>query len=146
ALAYLDSGVIGLVGDGNNTVNNKLQSTGAGGTPANTAMPGLGGQISPIGTRLTAISSVMGISFTHISTYSVSPGGGIGNPLDVPIAWTPIGQTDPVNVKLSEMGDIMNGIAGRRADLLATKVTKTGEVNALTDITAVIAYDATAGW
>jgi hypothetical protein len=156
ALVHLDDVVIGLVGSGN-TINNQLQGASFTGASAGetAAKPGLGGQIAPILTRLSNIGSVggigsisggMGIAFAHISVLTVSPGGGLGNPLDFTIPWTPIGQSDTVNVKLSEMGDIMNGVAGRRATLLQTKVAKTNEVNALTDINDVIAYSATAGW
>jgi hypothetical protein len=40
----------------------------------------------------------------------------------------------------------MAGIALRRETLLTTRTNKNNQVNALTDIAAVINYDVTSGW
>lgn len=61
-------------------------------------------------------------------------------------AWIPVGGTVPVNVTAAEQAAIMQGVAARTNDLLVKKNTKIGEVNALTTIPAVIAYDVTTGW
>jgi hypothetical protein len=60
--------------------------------------------------------------------------------------WIPVGATAPVNVTPAEQAAIMSGIAARTAALNVTKNTKIGQVNALTDIDAVIAYNVTTGW
>jgi hypothetical protein len=60
--------------------------------------------------------------------------------------WIPVGSTVPVNVTPAEAAAIMQGIAARTNDLNIKKNTKVGQVNALTTIPAVIAYDVTAGW
>jgi hypothetical protein len=61
-------------------------------------------------------------------------------------SFTPVGQGTPVALTVFDMSDIMAGIMSRRASLETTKFNKTAEVNALTSISAVIAYDVTTGW
>jgi len=85
------------------------------------------------------------LSFTgpnHIGAPSV----GIGGPAGMTIPWTPIGHNTPVNLSGGEMNNIMLLITNRRTSLLTVKVNKTDEVNALTSIASVIAYDVTTGW
>ena len=60
--------------------------------------------------------------------------------------WIPVGGTTPVNVTPAEQLAIMNGIAARTNQLSLVRNTKIAEVNALTTIPAVIAYDVLAGW
>jgi hypothetical protein len=60
--------------------------------------------------------------------------------------WIPIGATAPVTVTPAEQAAILNGITARTNDLNAKKNIKIGEVNALTTVDAVIAYDVTSGW
>lgn len=60
--------------------------------------------------------------------------------------WVPIGSTTPVTVTPAEQAAILNGITARTNDLNIKKNIKIGEVNALTTIAAVIAYDVTTGW
>jgi hypothetical protein len=58
----------------------------------------------------------------------------------------PVGGTTPVNLTATDISNIMSGIAARRLNLQTTKNIKINQVNALTTIAAVIAYDVTAGW
>lgn len=62
------------------------------------------------------------------------------------MAFTPVGQTAPVSLSTAEVGGILGGIMSRGTSLQATAVTKTAEVNALTNLTNVIFYDVTTGW
>jgi hypothetical protein len=60
--------------------------------------------------------------------------------------WIPIGGATPVAVTPAEQTAILNGIAARTNTLAGKKNTKIAQVNALTTISAVIAYDVTTGW
>jgi hypothetical protein len=75
------------------------------------------------------------ISYTPLPPVSVSNA-----------SWIPIGATAPVTVTPAEQAGIMNGIAARTNALNVKRNTKIGQVNALTTIAAVIAYDVTTGW
>jgi len=151
--SHYDTTVLGLI-DGNpahNTLNNKLQSTGSGGTPANTCMPGLGGQIPPANVTWAGETNPHTFPYSLTQVYyptfvSVGHATTTPDPSLPPIKWTPIGNASPVNLAATEMAGLMSGITTRRLNLLTARVNKTNEVNALTDINAVIAYDATAGW
>jgi hypothetical protein len=149
---HYDHSVLGLIGDpsgGPNTLNNKLQA----GTPPNTvAQPGLNAQISPASITLSGIGTnpytfpytcthVYYPTFISIGYASVTP-----DPSIPPIHWTPIGNASPVTLTAAEMSGLMSSITTRRLNLVNARVTKTNEVNALTNIADVIAYDATAGW
>jgi len=62
------------------------------------------------------------------------------------ISLPPIETGVPVSLSALELHDILDGILTLRAGLQTTEFTKIAEVNALTSIPAVIAYDVTAGW
>jgi hypothetical protein len=151
-VSHYDGTVLGLVGDGHNTINNKLQSSGPAGSPSNVAAPGLDGQIPPSLVSISAIgpnpynftytfTAVYYPTFVNVSHASVTP-----DPSIPPIQWIPIGSATPVNLSATEMAGIMSGITSRRLSLQTTRVNKIAAVNALTTVQDVIAYDATTGW
>lgn len=74
-------------------------------------------------------------------SYSTIPPVSVAN-----AQWIPIGATAPVTVTPAEQAGILNGITARTNDLNAKKNIKIGQVNALTTVAAVIAYDVTTGW
>jgi hypothetical protein len=74
------------------------------------------------------------------------PWSPINNVTQTNISWIPVGHSTPVPVTPAEGAAIMTGIAARTNSLQAAKVSKQAEVNALTTIAAVIAYDVLAGW
>lgn len=160
SITHLNGTVLGFIGDGVNTVNNKLQDTTPTSPPS--TIDGLDGNIA--GNPYT----FFGISNYTISTYSVTysvgqVAGGFANiagvsgisgvswadQAHVPVAtttWIPVGSTTPVVVTPTEQAAIISGISARAADLAVKKNIKIGQVRALTTIPAVIAYDVTTGW
>lgn len=154
---YLKNVVLGVFGGGNasNTINDKLRTTSFPGPGISAAAPGLTGDIawygsafSHVNTRCNAVTE--GFSgATGISGISGVSGLAWTNVANVPASnqqWIPIGATAPVNVTPAEQAAIMSGIAARTNDLNVKRNKKIGEVNALTTVTAVIAYDVTVGW
>jgi hypothetical protein len=150
-VSHWDTDILGLVGDGKNTMNNKLQSTAGIGSPPNVAAPGFSAQVSPSGITVAGISTnPYNFTYTCTAVYyptfvSVSHASATPDPSLPPIQWTPIGHA-AVNLTATEMAGLSGGISTRRVNLHNTRVSKTNDVNALTTIAAVIAYDATAGW
>ena len=74
-----------------------------------------------------------------------------GTPIDGVTAsananWIPLGQYAPVSVTPDEQIAILSGIAARSAQLYLIENQKIGEVNALTTVADVIAYDVLADW
>lgn len=154
---YLKNVVLGVFGGGNasNTINDKLRTTSFSGPGILAAAPGLAGDISWYGsafshvnTRCNAMtegfSGATGIS--GVSGVNGLPWTNIANVTTSNQQWIPIGSTVPVNVTPAEQAAIMSGIAARTNNLNLKRNTKIAEVNALTTIPAVIAYDVTAGW
>lgn len=159
----------------NNTVNtdnsygNSLVSyingiVGAFGTPETISgglqrlpISGTEGSGAP-GITVTIATTALGWNNPYYGSYvsTVSPGtfNNVTAAPYTPIAavsvanaqWIPIGATAPVTVTPSEQAAILNGITARTNDLNAKKNIKIGQVNALTTIADVIAYDVTTGW
>jgi hypothetical protein len=99
---------------------------------------------------LQASSSPLGlpgsIAYTTV-TFAATPVAWTAlPPVTINMQWIPIGGTAPVAVTTAEQTAILNGIAVRTSDLTAKKNVKVAQVNALTTISAVIAYDVTTGW
>lgn len=123
-VSFINYTVLGSLGDSQNTLNNKLRSE-----PIDqVAKPGLNADIA-----LAAVTFY-------------GPGGAPPASINGTLSLIPIGGTVPVSLTLAEFMNLMQGIATRRSTLLATRGTKLAQVNALTTIASVIAYDATAGW
>jgi hypothetical protein len=127
-------------------------------TSITVAAPGLqASQLTKLIALITAAGS-QGTAFGSANANFVAPtigggvlGAGVSWPMIAPVVsstqqWVPIGGTTPVNVTPAEQAAIMQGIANRTNDLTVKKNTKTNQVNALTTIPAVIAYDVTTGW
>jgi hypothetical protein len=99
---------------------------------------------------ITADFANIGAYFTNISaphaTAPSTPWTAMSNVTASNISWIPVGGSAPVNVTPAEQAAILNGIAARTNNLLIKKNTKTAQVNALTTVPAVIAYDVTTGW
>jgi hypothetical protein len=137
-ILHYDDTVLGIwdgVNTAPNTINARLQSIAVTG---GTDIVGLAGQIAHYGGTLT-------------NPWSVFPASGMTWPpvanVAVPaVQWIPIGATAPVSVTPAEQAAILSGIAARSNALNVKKNTKIGQVNALTTIEAVIAYDVTTGW
>ena len=158
---YINGVMLGTFGDGANTINNKLQHGLVGSNPDIWAAVGLGAPNSPV----NIVASSVGFSHNPYRTFyisSITPGtfnnvsnivsGGpipwtnLGHVTVANAQWIPVGSTVPVNVTPTEQAAIMNGIAARTNDLNIKRNIKIGEVNALTTLSAVIAYDVTTGW
>jgi hypothetical protein len=95
---------------------------------------------------LATVVAAVGNYFNNVAnTFTVS-WPSIPNAAGSNQSWVPVGSTTAVNVTPTEQTAIMQGIATRTKNLTTAKNTKTNEVNALTTIGAVIAYDVTTGW
>lgn len=141
---------------GPNSINNRLRAADRGGSV--TAAPGLSGNIAAFGSGFAHTGnflSALGDAFAGASGMNALTGiQSIDNLAWTAIAnvptssqqWIPIGATAPVNVTPAEQAAIMSGIAARTNDLNVKRNTKVVQVNALTTIAAVIAYDVTTGW
>jgi phage gp45-like len=161
---YFNTYIMGSVGDGQNTLNNRLQAATLSVTGGNTVtaaggltggLSGTASAFSAVGTNPYRLSSVAvsssnvggitadPIAASPITASPIAPGSGPGA---ATVQWTPIGQANPVTVTVTEMSDIMSGIHSRRLALTTTKFNKTAAVNALSTIAAVIAYNVTTGW
>lgn len=129
-VTFINNTMIGSHGDGVNTINSRLWTDNLANWPISTvAAPGL-----------NADMALAPITFTA----PASPAG--ANPVSGNLVLIPIGSVNPVVLTLAEFMNLMQGIATRRSNLLTTRGNKLAQVNALTTISAVIAYDATAGW
>jgi hypothetical protein len=132
--AYFNQTVLGDFNIFGNTINYKLV-----GSPP----PGLVGTGIPRNDytmpAIPAAIAAMAVSLLSVTAGTIGSGA-------ISIPWLPSGGTVPVNLSAGDISGIMSGIASRRLDLQTTKNIKTNEVNALTTIAAVIAYDVTTGW
>lgn len=154
-IGHINTVVIGTTGDTSNTINAKLHSGTfpIGEVTYFSAMPGLS-----IGVDMAKVP----YTFADVPVYSVSyinsiaPGNfsnvsaiswtNIGGVVPANAQWIPIGSTVPVNVTPDEQTAILKGIAERTNELFIVKNQKISEVNALTTIDDVIAYDVLADW
>jgi hypothetical protein len=85
-------------------------------------------------------------SFTSLSHGAGVPWSPVANVTTANVSWIPVGHSTPVPVTPAEAAAIMTGIAARTNSLQTVKVSKQAEVNALTTIASVIAYDVLAHW
>jgi hypothetical protein len=119
-----------------------------GGTSTAVAKPGLGApllQAPALGTAAGAPSnSFLATNADFLTVTTAWPN--TSNVVQSNTSWIPVGGTAPVNVTPAEAGGIMQGIAARTNDLNIKKNTKLGQLNALTTVDAVIAYNVTTGW
>jgi hypothetical protein len=146
-LYYFVAHVNGLIGDhydydnpGMNTLNNKLNEirfTGLNAPP--------GGVLPQFNNTVTGPGTNYGPDFVNVAHSDIAwtP---LPNVATTNAQWIPIGGTAPVSVTPAEQAAIMNGIAARTNALNVKKNIKIAEVNALTTVAAVIAYDVTTGW
>jgi len=145
ALNYQNSSWLATI---NSTLQRNSVPDGTGSTMF-VAAPGLSGNIPATTDRLTYLTTVLNSTFIYVGT--ISYGGGISwtpitNVSPANAQWIPIGSTTPVNVTPDEQTAILKGIADRTNDLFVIKNQKIGEVNALTTVYDVIAYDVLADW
>jgi hypothetical protein len=135
----------------NGTMIPNLQRTDMGGGTAFAAAPGMG-QGASFGETMsdnTSWCSGIGDGFGNLSGINGVNALGWSTIASVAASnqqWIPIGATAPVNVTPAEQAAIMSGIAARTNDLNLKRNTKIAEVNALTTVDDVIAYDVTTGW
>jgi hypothetical protein len=129
-LATFLNSMIGYWGDGLNTINNKLHTVLLASTDY-VAAPGLNPQLD----HTT-------VDFVPVTTTALTA----DNPGVASIQWIPLGQGTAVTMSVTEMSEIMSGIHNRRLSLTTTKFNKIEAINALTEISDVIAYDVTTGW
>ena len=115
------------------------------------ASPGAAGNLSTACGIPVSLGGIGGNSYPlagisgDFATWGAIPG--IGNYVaSTNASWIPIGMSTPVPVTPAEAGAIMQGIAARTNELAIVKKTKIAEVNALTNVPAVINYDVLAGW
>ena len=145
-ISYLNDTVLGYLDLPANTVNAKLQAGASIGLTTDIVHHltdpfngyGSGASATNLNFMTTPFPSnitVAGVPWTPLVNVPLSNSG-----------WIPVGGTVPVTVTPAEAAAIMQGIAARSNDLSIKKNTKIGEVNALTTVAAVIAYDVTAGW
>ena len=131
---------------GVNNVNNGLRTIDVGGTPG---QQGLTADIAHTTQSWANPYAATGLNALAPGTFnnaSAIPWTPLTNVATSNAQWIPIGGTAPVNVTPAEQAGIMNGIAARTNALNIKKNTKIGQVNALTTIPAVIAYNVTTGW
>jgi hypothetical protein len=101
--------------------------------------PGVGGNVVAAGPWTVPSSGGFG---THTTSTNVA-GATVGASN---ISWQPAGSTDPVPLSRSEFAGALSGIVSRRNALNNNRVDKKAAIDALADIPAVVAYDATASW
>jgi hypothetical protein len=145
-VAYINNTMLGvLMGDGTlnpNNINNRLVPYG--GAPMIGLNPGIahsGHNSNHVGSnpyRVAAINGAFGVTAV--------PWTALPNVTTNNVQWIPVGASAPVTVTPAEQTAIMNGIAARTNDLNAKKNLKVSQVNVLTTIPAVIAYNVTTGW
>jgi hypothetical protein len=150
---------------GANTINNRLRTVLT--ADGQVAVPGLSTDLAH---SSSVFSTIDGISIGHIGTiggvtenpisalspvfaavpahpFQTFPHQGVSpDPALASINWTPLGSASTVTLSATEMSGLMSGISQRRASLLNVCTTKKNQVNALTTLAAVIAYDVTSGW
>jgi hypothetical protein len=125
--------------------------TEEGGTSTTVAKPGLAAGLLSSPALSTAAgapsSSFLSATADFVSVSAPSnPWSAVANVVQSNTSWIPIGGTAPVSVTPAEASAIMQGIAARTNDLNIRKNTKLGQLNALTTVDDVIAYDVTTGW
>ena len=101
---------------------------------------GLPGANAP-GTGITQ-AAVSGVSIPGVADI---PGSGMVPPTTI-IPWIPLNSTVARNLTFAQFSELLDLIADRRFALNQTAITKKITVNAMTTISAVIAYDVTTGW
>ena len=145
---YINGTVLGsyiITGDSTGTINNRLNYEQSPlGLLADIAQTGISFgatayRCSAVGYRCSAVGGA-GAGVTPV------PWTAVPQVLPSNQQWIPIGSSTPVNVTPAEQNAIMSGIAARTTQLNGIKNQKISEVNALTSIAAVIAYDVTSEW
>ena len=130
-----------------NTINNRLvrrtDYPNEAGTQGSAGLPGIVGDLPQYSNSVAGPGSNY---FVNISYGGGVPWTPLPNVTGANASWIPIGGTTPVNVTPAEQAAIMQGIAARTNSLNLIKNSKIAEVNALTYVGAVIAYDVLAGW
>jgi hypothetical protein len=148
-ITHINDTVLGVSGGGD-TINGKLHNTffPAPDPGFHAAAPGIDFDIVHNSYTFGGIStySITGVSPGAYSTFSAIPWTNVSHVSPANAQWIPIGSTTPVNVTPDEQTAILKGIADRTNALFVIKNQKIGEVNALTTVGAVIAYDVLAGW
>jgi hypothetical protein len=130
------------------------------GQPGTTCVP-IYGEPSGVGTGISILGYFPGVGGRNGPASgpdgAITSPGHPGNPGSMIVSWgnvvvttgmqwIPIGGSAPVAVTSAEQGAILSGIGQRTNTLAGTKNTKVAQVNALTTIADVIAYDVAAGW
>jgi hypothetical protein len=69
-----------------------------------------------------------------------------GVPVPNPRPWTPLGSLTPVSLTHAELVGLGAAIAARKDALFVVKKAKQAEVAALSSVSALLSYNATAGW
>jgi hypothetical protein len=95
-------------------------------------------------TVITAASPGLSGNLPLITALSVAAGD-IGSGA-IAIPWLPFGGTVQINLTATDISNILSTVASRRISLQTTMNTKIAQVNVLTTIASVIAYDVLAGW
>jgi len=150
---HINDTILGDAGSGTNTINVKLQGTTrdlGDGSYQYYASPGLS---ASIGKNTWPFANVSNYTVSQLTDdfLTISYGGGVSwTPItDVAatnVQWIPIGHTSAVPVTPPEASAIMQGIANRTNQLVLIRNQKIAEVNALTTVDDVIAYDVLADW
>lgn len=130
-----------------NTINNRLRTDNFFGLTSD--LPYTSATFSNVPTNSSYRASYL--TYLTPGTFNDATSAGLSwtDIEHVPVAnsqWIPIGGTVAVNVTPDEQTAILTGIADRTSQLFVIKNQKIGEVNILTTIAAVIAYDVLAGW
>lgn len=89
-----------------------------------------------------------GVTYGYIGPFQMPGIGAIANPMNSAgsITWLPYNADTGIVLTYSQLGTIATSIVSRRNSLLAVRETKRAQVQALTTIAAVAAYDITTGW
>jgi hypothetical protein len=113
------------------------------------AAPGLSGYLPTLPTFTAAADpSYISVTFGTFTLPGVpwTPIANVANVASTSMSWIPIGSTTPANVTPAEQQAIIEGITARTNQLNLIANQKTAQVNALTTVAAVVAYDVLAGW
>jgi hypothetical protein len=133
-MAYLSAGDGGLVGQINDVVGQINDEVVA---PLNTSVMSAGNFLKDVNGD-TGECAGPGLATPMTGVSGVAP--------SATIAWVPLWPSGAVNLTSQEMTALMAGLTSRRNTLMTTFNTKKAAIAGMTAVSAVIAYDVTAGW
>jgi hypothetical protein len=149
------SGVVAQFGAINTAIENMLATINAAIDTANTDLSGLAsGANAGLASIVTQINTADGetvltdpptITVTGLTDGSYAAPAALGS-LSAPVKMMPIGSTSYPAFTVADLFAVLSAAQTQIANETAVRATKQAAVNALSTVTSVISYDATAGW